>query len=307
MINELYFQALRIRMIEERIATEYPKGEMRCPVHLSIGQEAPAVGVCAALRPQDKMVSTHRGHAHYLAKGGSLKGLIGELYGKSTGCSKGNGGSMHLIDLDVNFWGSTSIVGGTIPIGVGLAFADKQKGSDAVTAICIGDAAIEEGVFHEAANFAGLNKLNVLFVCENNSYSCFTHITKRQPLAENGRRIRSMSVVAQAHGLGYSKTYPTIGSVAFMTSKALRKLPHFIEIPTWRLLQHCGPDKDDHLKYRTSRDINRWKKKDLERGLKRDNEEYQVLRDEITEAFEHAKLAVYPPESDVGRFVYAPA
>lgn len=291
MTDDIYYKALRIRLVEERIAQEYPKGQIRCPVHLSIGQEGAAVGVCAALRPQDKMVSTHRGHAHYLAKGGSLKGLIGELYGKSTGCSRGMGGSMHLIDLDANFYGSTSIVGGTVPVGVGLAFADKLRGSDAVTAICIGDAALEQGVFHEAANFAGLHKLRVLFVCENNRFSCYTHISNRQPPSRLGAGgIRAFATIAQAHGIYYSNTYPSIGSIQHMTNLAMEKLPHFIQIPTWRYLQHCGPDNDDHLGYRDKREVNRWKRKDWERGTR--NIEYALaIKPEIDEAFEHAKNA----------------
>lgn len=121
--QDFYFKMLRVRRVEEEIAKRYAEQQMRCPVHLSIGQEAAAVGVCATLKTSDLMVSTHRAHAHYLAKGGRLTGLLGELYGKADGCSKGQGGSMHLVDWSAGFAASTSIVGGTIPVGVGLAFA----------------------------------------------------------------------------------------------------------------------------------------------------------------------------------------
>jgi len=282
------FQMLRIRMIEEAIARRYPEGQMRCPVHLSVGQEAAAVGICASLSKDDKMVSTHRGHAHYLAKGGSLKGLIGELYGKSTGCSKGNGGSMHLIDLSVNFFGSTSIVGGTIPVGVGLAFADRLQGSNATTIICIGDAAIEEGVFHEAANFAGLHKLNVVFAVENNQYSCYTHISKRQP------RKLSFGNIARAHGLNFFQSTEGFDSINYRMELALKATPALIEIPTWRTLEHCGPNNDDHLGYR-----------EVKQGQFLDESGSEIIAKEIEEAFLDAEKAPFPDESEAGKYVYA--
>lgn len=275
-------------MIEEEIARRYPEGKMRCPVHLSIGQEAAAVGVSSVLSKDDKMVSTHRGHAHYLAKGGSLKGLIGELYGKSSGCSRGNGGSMHLIDLSVNFFGSTSIVGGTIPVGVGLSFADRLKGSNAKTVICIGDAAVEEGVFHEAANFAGLHKLNVLFAIENNQYSCYTHISKRQPLK------LGFGKIARAHGLNFFHATEGIDSIKYRTETALRELPAIIEIPTWRHLEHCGPNEDDHLNYRPQRGYDPMPY--IDDG---------AIKAEIDEAFAHAEAAPFPDASEAGKYVYA--
>jgi TPP-dependent pyruvate/acetoin dehydrogenase alpha subunit len=288
MSDSLSFKMLRIRMIEEEIARRYPEGKMRCPVHLSIGQEAAAVGICAGLEKEDKMVSTHRGHAHYLAKGGSLKGLIGELYGKSSGCSKGNGGSMHLIDLSVNFFGSTSIVGGTIPVGVGLAFADRFKGSTAKTVICIGDAAIEEGVFHEAANFAGLHRLNVVFAVEHNQYSCYTHISKRQP-----KRL-SFGDLARSHGLSFFQATEPIESIEYRMKSALNAGPSLIEIPTWRHLEHCGPNNDDHLGYRPQREYDPIPH--IDDGS---------IRAEIDEAFQDAESAPFPDESEVGRYVYA--
>ena len=162
---------LRIRMVEEHIADRYPEQEMRCPVHLSIGQEAVAVGVCAALAATDQVVSAHRSHAHYLAKGGDLLGMIGELYGKDVGCCRGKSGSMHLVDPTAGFMAAVPIVGSTIPIGVGLAFASALKGERRVTGIFFGDGSTEEGVFAESLNFAVLKKLPALFICENNFYS----------------------------------------------------------------------------------------------------------------------------------------
>jgi pyruvate dehydrogenase E1 component alpha subunit len=276
-------QMLRIRMIEEAIAKRYPEGKMRCPVHLSIGQEAAAVGVCAALKTTDKMVSTHRGHAHYLAKGGSLTGLLGELYGKSSGCSRGHGGSMHLIDLGVGFYGSTSIVGGTIPRGVGLAFAHRLKDENHATVVCIGDAAVEEGVFHESANFAALHKLRVIFLCENNLYSCYTRINQRQPE-------RPLRYVARAHNLHYFMAKENdVMDVAMCTGRALEiHGPSFIEVPTYRHLQHCGPDNDDNLEYRNPEEVKYWLKLDPLRGT----EPSLKVANEIDDAFAHAEAAL---------------
>ena len=164
-MNSLLLQKLLfIRRIEERIADEYAKQNMRCPTHLSIGQELPAVAMCNALTHNDFAVSTHRGHAHYLAKGGNPTAFIAELYGKKTGCSGGYGGSMHLVDENVGFMGSTAIVGNTIPVAVGVALSQKIRNSESICCVFFGDGAVEEGVFYEAANFAALKKLPILLL-----------------------------------------------------------------------------------------------------------------------------------------------
>ena len=180
-INLLY-QMLRIRMIEESLAENYSKQKMRTPVHLSIGQEAAAAASGAVLNKTDYAVSSHRAHAHYLAKGGNLNAMIAEIHGKVTGCCRGRGGSMHLIDQSVGFMGSTAIVGNTIPIGVGLGLSLQLNQGNNISCIYLGDGAIEEGVFYESLNFAVLKKLPVLFICENNLYSVYTPLHKRQPI-----------------------------------------------------------------------------------------------------------------------------
>src|SRR5262245_64848572 len=152
----LYRSMLKIRRVEERIKDLYPQGDMRCPTHFSIGQEAVAAGVCRHLRAEDHVISAHRSHAHYIGKGGSLAAMFAELYGKVDGCASGKGGSMHLIDLSVNFLGCVPIVGSTIPIGVGASFGAMLQDRSAVTAIFFGDAATETGVFHESVNFAAV-------------------------------------------------------------------------------------------------------------------------------------------------------
>ena len=179
--TQLFESMVRIRQIEEAIADHYSEQEMRCPVHLSIGQEGAAVGVCAALRSSDMAMSGHRSHAHYLAKGGNLLAMIAEIYGRQTGCSGGRGGSMHLVDLAAGFMGAVPIVGSTIPIATGLAFAERQKGGSRLTVAFLGEAATEEGVFHESANFASLHQLPIVYVCENNLYSVYSPMQVRQP------------------------------------------------------------------------------------------------------------------------------
>ena len=170
---------LLIRRVEEEIVKRYPKQQMRLPVHLSIGQEAIAVGVCHHLRKSDSVFSTHRCHAHYIAKGGNLVKMALELHGKVGGCMDGRGGSMHLMDTDVNVM-SIPIVASAIPLAVGAALANKIDGNGNIVVCFFGDAAVEEGVFHESLNFASLMQLPIIFVCENNQYSVDTHIAKRQ-------------------------------------------------------------------------------------------------------------------------------
>jgi TPP-dependent pyruvate/acetoin dehydrogenase alpha subunit len=284
---------LRIRTIEQEIAARYPQGKMRTPVHLSVGQEAAAVGVCAALWPVDQAVSTHRSHAHYLAMGGDLTAMLCELYGKAGGCSGAHGGSMHLVDRSVGFMGSTSIVGGTIPIGVGLAWAKKLRKEMGIVIVFHGDAACEQGVWHESVNFASLHALPVLFVCENNQYSCFTHINERQPR-------RPITQLAQAHGLRIAKTNSSDPNEIYKMAKSLREVaaqdgPVFFEIANCRYLEHCGPFNDDHLNYRDISAVNYWKASDPLNGM---TPSPDVLQ-EIAQAFRLAESAPDPEHVSV--------
>lgn len=274
---------LRIRTIELEIAMRYPEGKMRTPVHLSVGQEAPAVGVCAALQPGDQVVSTHRSHAHYLAMGGDLKAMLCELYGKRGGCSGGHGGSMHLVDRSVGFMGSTSIVGGTIPIGVGLAFAKKMRKESGIVVVFHGDGACEQGVWHESLNFASLHKLPVLFVCENNGFSCNTHISERQP-------DRTIIRMAQGHGLQVLWTntmYPEViaSMAANLRSVVLADGPCFLEVQTCRMLEHCGPNMDD----RDPEMLRHWQMNDPLQSFAPTAE----MLEEITAAFKAAEADEY--------------
>lgn len=313
---ELFESMLRIRLAEEEIAKRYVDQEMRCPVHLSIGQEASPVAISKALKSDDYMMSTHRAHAHYLAKGGSLKALISELYGRKNGCAFGQGGSMHLIDLSVNFLGSTSIVGGTIPVGVGTAFTSHLKGENKVSVVCFGDTAVEEGVFHESMNFAALHKLPVLFMCENNGYSCYSPLENRQPK-------RALTEVARAHAI---KSHSLNGNDIYQVYEEIQPIlkeirvgkgPIFVELSTFRQIEHCGPYNDDHLNYRKESEISEGHKNDPLKTAKSKLIEWnywdeswfkttkKAFIDEINQAFEQAIQSPYPDISQLGAVTYA--
>ena len=306
----LLHQMRRIRHVEEEIARRYGEGRMRCPTHLSIGQEAVAAGVGAALARSDLAVSGHRAHAHYLGKGGNLSAMLAEIYGKVGGCSRGKGGSMHLIDESVGFMGSTAIVGGTIPVGVGLAYGIKFKRSTQVSCIFHGDAAVETGVFFESVNFAIVKKLPVLFVCENNLYSVYSPLHVRQP---EGR-----SIAAMAAGLGMITASGDGNDVAEVYAMATEHLsairagggPRLIEFSTYRWLEHCGPNYDNDLGYRSEDEFLSWKAMEpitrfesalASRGrLSADDSEKMAvsIRNEVRTAFEFADASPFPGRDD---------
>jgi len=256
--RKLYFEMWKIRHIEEQISIKYSESEMRCPVHLSIGQEAVSVGVCSFLDKKDKLYTTHRSHGHYIAKGGNVNSMLAEIYGKENGCNGGRGGSMHLSDLSVNFMISNPIIGSSIPLGVGNALSNQIEGINDLSVIIFGDAAIEEGVFHECMNFASLKNLKVLFVCENNQYSIYTHLNERQPLG------RSFKDIGKAYDI--QTNYIDGSDVLNVKSECdnakhyihKNNKPFFLIIDTYRWLQHCGPETDDHLGYRDKKDIKKW-------------------------------------------------
>lgn len=311
---KLYYEMLRIRLIEERIADKYQEQKMRCPVHLSIGQEAIAVGVCNALEKSDYLVSGHRAHAHYLAKGGDLQRMIAEIYGKESGCSSGRGGSMHLIDLNVGIIGTTPIVGGSIPIGVGAAFTTSLNNEDQITTIFFGEGATEEGVFAECLNFAALKNLPVLFVCENNLYSVYSPLHVRQPPN------RDLIQISKGHGILSKKEESNdVCKIHQISTEAIDyvrqgKGPYLLEFSTYRYREHCGPNNDNDLSYRPKEEIEEWTKKCPliihEKRLCQENLFASNLRDqftkkihsEIDQAFEFAETSDFPlynPQTEV--------
>lgn len=286
----LYKSMLRIRRIEEMIAKRYAEQEMRCPTHLCIGQEAIAAGVCGALDNTDLVYSNHRAHGHYLAKGGNLQRMIAELYGKLDGCCGGRGGSMHLIDLGVGFMGATPIVGGTVPLAVGTAWAAHYRGTGQVVVVFFGDGCFEEGVLHESLNFAQLKNLPILFICENNGYAVMTHLRERQP-------DRPITGIAAAHGL---KTWTGDGNdvhdVFLLSRNAIKQVragegPQFLEFMTHRWPEHCGPGDDDYLGYREIGELKCWKQRCPITRLRIDLLAKGLLTDEGIQALENAIAA----------------
>lgn len=315
-LSSLLYNMLRIRKVEEAIVKLYPEEEMRCPVHLCIGEEAVAVGVCENLSREDLVFSNHRAHGHYLAKGGDLKAMFAEMYGKVTGCSRGKGGSMHLIDLGVNMLGATPIVGGTIPIAVGAAFGSVMQGKNNVVAVFFGDAAVETGSFHESLNFAALKKLPVIFVCENNLYSVYSPLSVRQPP-------REIFWLAKGHGIASLQVdgNDVIG-VYQASQQAINRAregrgPQFLECKTYRWREHCGPNYDNDLGYRTESEAAEWQArcpvKKLEEYMLSNEaitrEQIEVMSNEIEteieEAVTFAKGSPFPTREQLFEDIYA--
>ncbi len=316
LLKSFYAEMQRIRVIEEEIADRYAEQKMRCPVHLSIGQEAVPVAVSALLSDDDQVVSTHRCHAHYLAKGGDLNAMMAEMHGKAPGCCGGRGGSMHLFDHKVGMLMSLPIVASSIPIGVGAAYGMKQQGKDSVCVVYLGDASVEEGVFHESANFAQLHKIPVIFLCENNLYSVYTHLGDRQP-------DRPLTQVAASHDLPTDHVdgndvaaVHAAAEVAIDRARSGRG-PSFLVADTYRWREHCGPNYDNDIGYRSEEEFQAWRVLDPIERLRRqlidsgdlDDAGAQALTDgfkaEIDAAFDFAENAPYPEGQTAAGGVYA--
>ena len=315
-LASLYRKLVRLRLVEEIIAVDYPNQKMRCPMHLCLGQEAISVGAAATLSDVDALFGTHRSHGPYVAAGGDLEVMFLELYGKAGGCCNGRGGSMHLVNKDVGFWGSVPIVGSTLPIATGAAFAFQMQKKDAVSMIIFGEGCTEEGVFHESVQFAVLQKLPIVFVCENNGFSVNTPLEERRP---KGFVLHEL---VKGHGL---KTYHGDGNNVLDVYNACFKAvedarlglgPSFLEFETYRWMEHCGPHDDHHLFCRSQKDFERWKKRDpllvAEETLSAQgillSELEQIKNEEnyfVLKAFENAQGAPFPDSETASLNVYA--
>ena len=299
---DAYRRLQRIRLTEEAIAAEYPKQEMKCPVHLSIGQEAVAVGTSLNLDDKDVFFSSHRCHSHYLAKGGNLRAMIAELYGKKTGCAYGYGGSMHLLDDDVGAFGASAIVGGAIPLSVGAALTFKMESKTHVAVAYLGDGASEQGVFYECLNFASLKKLPVLFICENNFIATASPLEARRPKDNIFRH-------GDPFGIPGEKVD---GNDILAVSQAVQRAvergrkgdgPSLIEARTFRMKHHVGPETDKTSGKRALGEWDRWASncpiKRFEtllisqRLLSKEDQNTIIdeLNDQIRRAFEFAKIS----------------
>jgi len=257
----------RIRRVEEEIARIYPTDSIKSPVHLSIGQEPVASGVCEALAREDVVFGSYRGHAMYLAKGGDLRRMIAELYGKVEGCARGKGGSMHLVDAMQGVMGTSAVVATTIPNAVGYAYAMKLRQEKRIVVSFFGDGATEEGVFSEALNFAALKRLPILFVCENNRYAIHTHQSRRQASQDICSRVASHGVPAER----IEDNDPiAIHDRTAQRAASMRRGdtgPAFLECMTYRWLEHVGPGEDYGIGYRERVEGELWMARDPLRSL----------------------------------------
>lgn len=317
-LRKMYFTMLRIRKFEEKVAEILRAGtEIVCPVHLSIGQEAVAAGVCANLSRDDYVFSTHRSHAHYIAKGGDIKALMAELYGRATGCSKGRGGSMHLASPDIGFPGSSAIVAGTIPLAVGMAMAFSLQKKDTVAVAFFGDGATNEGVFYESLNFASLKKLPVVFVCENNLYA--THMPIDSGLADTD--IRKKAEIFNMPGIrvdGNDVTEVFQASEKAISDARRGQGPTLIECLTYRWLGHVGPNDDIDKELRSRDELEYWMDRCpvkiaeetlIKHGALSEAEKSRFHREidqEVTEALVFARQSPSPGEDELLNNVFSP-
>lgn len=239
LLRRMYQRMVTIRLFEQKVKKLYVGKEVVGAIHLYIGQEAVAVGTCAALRDDDCVFSTHRGHGHLIAKGGDIQRMMAELMGKATGCSRGRGGSMHMFDPRIGFMGGNGIVGGGLPLALGAAFSAQYRGTDAVAVAFFGEGAANQGTFHESLNLAALWKLPFLAVCENNRYAATTPVAHASPTEDFAPR-------AQGYGLpGVTVDGNDCVAVYAAAEEAVARAraghgPTLIECKTYRVEPHCG-------------------------------------------------------------------
>ena len=311
--SELLRGMTAIRLFEERCVELYSAGSIRGFLHVAIGEEAVAVGVMQTLTPDDAVVSTYREHGHALARGVPMDSVMAEMYGKVTGCSRGRGGSMHLFDVSRRFYGGNAIVGGGLPLAIGLALADKMQDRPHVTVCFFGDGAFAEGEFHECVNLAALWQLPVLFACENNLYAMGTAIQRAQAETDLALRASSYGIASWAvDGMD-------VLAVEQAAQHAVDRIrngggPGFLELRTYRFRAHSMYDPD---RYRDKAEIARWRERDpidlLARRMTDDGELTPAdvdamtaeLTAEVDRAVEAAEAAPIEPVEDLTRFVYS--
>ena len=307
---------VQIRLFEERVAQLVEAGEVRTPCHLYIGQEAIAAGVCAALEARDYVWGGHRSHGHYLAKGGDLRAMMAELFGKSTGCSGGRGGSMHLVAPEVGILGTVPLVAATIPLAVGAGMAAKLRRDGRVSVAFFGDGATEEGHFHESLNLAALFRLPVIFVCENNFYASHLQLFERR-VADN---ILTTADVAGAAGARLDGN--DVEAVHAAAREAVDRArggagPTLLECRTFRWRGHVGPSWDMDVGVKRKDELALWKPKDpiarLARQLIDERIATAIELDEIgaevaaavDRAVDFAERSPLPPAGSLMAHVYA--
>ncbi|GGZ95903.1 pyruvate dehydrogenase (acetyl-transferring) E1 component subunit alpha [Streptomyces bluensis] len=306
---ELLEDMLRIRRFEERCVELYSAAKIRGFVHLYIGEEAVAVGVNEALTPEDAVVSTYREHGHALARGITAEAVMAEMYGRTTGCSGGRGGSMHLFDASRRFYGGNAIVAGGLPLAAGLALADHMRGQTHVTCCFFGDGAFAEGEFHETANLAALWKLPLLLICENNLYAMGTALERHEAQTDLAMRATSYGMVAWAvDGMDVE----AVERAARQAVEGIRAGtgPHFLELRTYRFRAHSMYDPD---RYREKGEIEQWKSRDpislltdrMRENRELSDEDVARIEQRITAEVDHAvEAAEQAPEEPVGHLLH---
>jgi pyruvate dehydrogenase E1 component alpha subunit len=311
--RHLLHQMLRIRRFEERCAELYQMEKIRGFLHLYIGEEAVAVGVMESLRPDDAVVATYREHGHALVRGVDPGSIMAEMFGKVEGCSRGRGGSMHLFDADLRFYGGNAIVGGGLPLAVGLALADHMQGHDRVTVVFFGEGAMAEGEFHESLNLAALWNLPVLFVCENNLYAMGTALARSESQTQ-------LTLKAAAYGIpAWSVDGMDVEAVEESAGRAIEGVragsgPHFLEARTFRFRAHSMFDPE---LYREKSEVDTWKERDpisllrdrltadgvlTEADMEQMEEEVKA---EVDEAVAFAEAGTWEPVAELTRFVHS--
>lgn len=311
--TELLHQMLLIRRFEERCVELYSAAKIRGFMHLYIGEEAIAAGIMPALSPADAVVSTYREHGHALARGVSAGSIMAEMFGKAAGCSRGRGGSMHLFDAATRFYGGNAVVGGGLPLAIGLALADAMRRRPVVTACFFGDGAVAEGEFHECVNLATLWHLPVLFCCENNGYAMGTALERSHAVTDLAKRAASYGITAKAvDGMDVE----AVARAARSAVHAIRSGggPRFLELRTYRFRAHSMYDSD---RYRDKAEIAEWRRRDpidlfvarMRAAGQLDDEDLAALEAEVTgtvdAAVAFADAAEQEPVEDLTRFVYA--
>lgn len=301
----------RARRADEELAEEVKRGNLPLPIHLSIGQEAISVGACLALRPSDIVFGTYRGHALYLAKGGDLKKMFAELFGRATGCAKGKGGSMHLVDTKAGVMGTSGVVGTGIPNATGYALGLKQQKKKNVVANFFGDGAMEEGCFHESLNFAALRNLPIIYICENNGYAIKSRREARQPDYCIAERAKSYGIRGKQIARNDSV------AIYYEVMKAREEIlsgqsgPVFLECLTYRWREHLGAHDDFGPGGRDPREAEPWIKNDELRRVgkmvpeKKRRQIERKVEKEIQEALDFARTSQVPAVSEMWTHVYA--
>jgi len=306
-------QMLRIRRLEERCAELYTETKIRGFLHLYNGEEAVAVGVVQALGPDDAIVATYREHGHALVRGISTRAVMAELYGKQEGCSRGRGGSMHLFDAKTRFYGGNAIVGGGLPIAVGLALADKMRAQQRISSCFFGDGAVAEGEFHECLNLAALWRLPVLYVCENNLYAMGTRLDLAQSTTDVAKKAAAYGIAAEAVD-GMDVLAVEVAAQRAVAHIRAGEGPFFLECKTYRFRAHSMYDPE---LYRSKAEVEEWKQRDpisnlvsllRQQGAIGDSDLEHIERNvakELDDAVAFAEAGTWEPPADLERFVYS--